>query len=43
MKTNELSISEYSTFNATYNHAVNESVELIERLEKSIDEFIFYF
>lgn len=40
MKSNELSISEYSTFNATYIHAVNESVELIEGLEQSIDKML---
>lgn len=40
MKSKELSITEYSAFNATYIHAVNESVELIEGLEKSIDKMI---
>jgi hypothetical protein len=42
MKSNELSNTEYSTFNATYIKAVNESVDLIEGLEKSMDEFISF-
>lgn len=40
MKSNELSNTEYSTFNVTYIRAVNESVELIDGLEHSIDEMI---
>lgn len=40
MKSNELSNTECSTFNATYINSVNESVDLIEGLEKSIDVMI---
>jgi uncharacterized damage-inducible protein DinB len=40
MKSNELSNKEYSTFNATYIHTVNESVELIDGLKKSRDKIV---
>lgn len=38
MKSSELLITEYSTFNATYIQAVDSSLDLIEALENSIDK-----
>lgn len=40
MRSNELSISEYSPFNATYIDAINKSTDLIEGLEKSMVEML---
>lgn len=40
MKSNEVPVSEYSTFNATYIKIVNPSVDLIEGLENEIDSMI---
>jgi uncharacterized damage-inducible protein DinB len=42
MKSNELSNTEYSTFNATYISVVNSSLDLIEGFENSIEEFILF-
>lgn len=42
MKSVELSKSEYSEFNATYISAVDSSLDLIEGLEKSVNELILF-